>query len=131
MTTPQTGQLRIVPKYHWSAFMMAAFKPRATINGHEVQLNWGENVLPAPAGVHNIEIHIPYLWKMGKASITVDNTVGTPTVHYSAPVVNFMGGAIGLEPQKFPGMVAMLIMLGVIVLAVACCCGGALLNGGN
>jgi hypothetical protein len=131
MTTPQTGQLHFVTKYHWSAFMMAAFKPRAIINGHEVQLNWGENVLPAPTGVHNIEVYIPYLWKMGKANITVDNTAGVPTIHYSAPVINFARGAIGFEPQKFPGMVAYLIMLGVLGLVIVCCCGGAILSGGN
>ncbi|GIH04568.1 hypothetical protein Rhe02_26350 [Rhizocola hellebori] len=131
MTTPQTGQLRIVPRFHWSAFTMAAFKPRASINGHEVQLNWGENVLPAPLGVHNIEIHIPYLWKMGKANITVDNTSGVPTVHYSAPMINFMGGAVGLTQQKYPGMLAMLIMLGVVGLVVVLCCAGAVLSGGN
>src|SRR5688572_20856581 len=113
MTTPQAGQLHIVPRFHWSAFVMGAFRPRATINGHEVQLNWGENVLPAPRGVHHIEIHIPYLWKMGKASITVDNTAGVPTVHYSAPMINFMRGAVGLTQQKYPGMVATLIMIGL------------------
>lgn len=110
---------------------MAAFKPRAVINGHEVQLIWGENVLPAPRGVHNIEVHIPYLWKMGKANITVDNTVEVPTVHYSAPMINFVGGNIGLTPQKFPGMVAQLVILGVLGLIIVCCCGGAVLNSGN
>ncbi len=131
MTTPQAGQLRIVTKFHWLAFTMAAFKPRAVINGHEVQLIWGENVLPAPRGVHNIEVHIPYLWKMGKANITVDNTVEVPTVHYSAPMINFVGGNIGLTPQKFPGMVAQLVILGVLGLIIVCCCGGAVLNSGN
>jgi hypothetical protein len=111
--------------------MLGAFKPRASINGHDVQLNWAENVLPAPLGVHNIEIHGPYLWKMGKASITVDNTAGAPAVHYSAPVITFLGGAVGFEPQKFPGMIAMLIMLGLFGLVFLLCCMGAVLSGGN
>ena len=113
------------------AFMMAAFKPRAVINGHEVQLSWGENVLPAPRGIHNIEIYIPYLWKMGKANITVDNTAEVPTVHYSAPLINFVGGAAGLTQQKYPGMVATIIMYGVLGLIIVCCCAGAVLNSGN
>lgn len=128
MTTPQTGQLRIIPKYHWSAFTMAMFKPRAAINGHELQLNWGENVLPAPLGQHRIDIHIPYLWNFGKASIVVDNTTHVPTVHYSAPVLAFLSGNIGTEPQKFPGILFNIIVLGLFGLFLVLCCGGMVLS---
>ncbi len=131
MTTPQTGQLRIVAKYHWSAFTMAMFKPRASINGHELQLSWGENVLPAPLGRHQIDMHIPYLWNFGKASIVVDNTTHVPTVHYSAPLLAFLSGNIGTEPQKFPGMLFTLIMYGFLGLAFVLCCVGSVLAGGN
>ena len=130
MTTPQSGQLRITTKYHWLAFTLAMFAPRAVINGHEVRLAWGENVIPAPAGIHQITIFIQYLWKFGEASITVDNTQVVPTVYYSAPVINFIKGAIGFEPQKFPGLVVSLIISGVFLLiALFCCCGSVLFNG--
>lgn len=132
MTTPQSGQLRIIAKYHWMAFMLSAFAPRAIINGHELKLTWGDNVLPAPLGVHEITIYVQYLWKFGHATITVDNTQGLPTVYYSAPVINFIKGNIGFEPQKFPGLVATMIITGVAFLAILfCCCGSALLNGTN
>lgn len=136
MTNPQPGQLRIVTKYHWLAFMFAFFKPIATINGHTVKLAWGENLIPAAPGVHQITIHIPYLWKVGVATITVDNSGAVvPTVHYSAPVWAFGGGAIGYEPQKHPGMVPLMIIYGVLAaVIVLCCCGSfiaSMVNGGS
>lgn len=130
MTTPQTGQLRIVPKYHWLTFMFAAFSPKAIINGHEISLKWGENLIPAPLGQHQIEIYVPYLWKVGRATIVVDNTTGVPTVHYSAPVWTFSKGAIGFEPQQHPALVATYIAYGVFfALLLLCCCGSIVFNG--
>src|SRR5689334_20550782 len=103
MTTPQSSQLRIITKYHWLTFMLAAFKPIAVINGHQVTLQWGDNVIPAPPGIHEITVYVKYLWKVGTATITVDNTQGVPTVYYAAPVIMFIKGALGYEPQKHPG----------------------------
>lgn len=132
MTTPQAGQLRIVTKFHWLAFIFALFKPIATINGQEVKLIWGENLIPAPPGLHQITIHIPYLWKVGTATITVDNTAGAPTVHYSAPMWAFGGGAIGYEPQKFPGMTAVIILYGALAAFILfCCCGSFIVSALN
>lgn len=111
--------------------MLSAFAPRALINGHEVRLAWGDNVLPAPLGRHTIEVWVPYLWKFGKAEITVDNTQGAPQVYYAAPVLNFIRGAIGTSPVKPPGMVGMWIVYGVIAAVIVVCCAGAILNGGG
>lgn len=132
MTTPQIGQLRINAKFHWLAFMFSFFKPKATINGHEVRLNWGDNVLPAPLGIHQVVVYIPYLWKVGTATITVDNTASVPTLHYAAPVWAFGGGAIGFEPQKHPGLTAAFILYGVLAAVIlVCCCGSVLLSAIN
>lgn len=131
MTNPQQGQLRISTKYHWMTFMLSAFAPKATINGHPVSLAWGENLLPGPVGQHLIEIWVPYLWKFGRASITVDNTYGTPQVHYAAPVGTWMRGAIGTSEVKSPGLTAMWIIYGVFFAALAVCCIGAVLSGGG
>ena len=87
--------------------MFGAFvTPRAEINGHPIELRWGPNTVAAPPGVHRIAIHMPWLWKFGRAEITVDNTAGpAPTVHYAMPWVNFGPGAIGLQPVSNPGLV--------------------------
>jgi hypothetical protein len=111
------------------AFMLAMFSPKATINGHQIALKWGENAIPAPLGTHQIEIWVPYLWKFGSAMIVVDNTQFAPTIHYSAPVWAFGSGAIGFEPQKHPGLTAAYILYGALAaLIVLCCCGSFLVN---
>lgn len=129
MTRPHGHPLRIHTKYHWLTFMLAGFRPRATINGYEVPLNWGENVLPAPPGRHEIRVHVPYLWTFGKATTTVDNTAAAPTVHYAAPVWTWQRGAIGTQPQKHPGLTAAWVVYGVFLAAALLCCIGTVLTG--
>lgn len=109
----------------------ALMKPTAVINGHTVPLNWGDNVIPAPPGVHSIQISCQWLWQIGKAQITVDNTAAPAArVYYAAPWNNFVKGAIGFQPVKNPGLGLMLGVLGAVVL-LACVCVGvpALLDG--
>jgi hypothetical protein len=99
--------------------------PRAEINGHPVNLAWGVNHIPAHPGVHRIHIYMPWLWRYGKADITIDNTAApAPPVYYAVPYVAFLGGAIGLQPVKNPGLLAfILVFLAPIVLLVLCCVG--------
>lgn len=129
--TPDGNPLRIHTKYHWLTFMLAGFKPKATINGYEMSLNWGENVIPAPPGRHEITVHVPYLWRFGSATTTVDNMAGSPTVHYAAPVWTWQRGAIGTEPPGHPGLTAAWIAYGVLGVALLLCCVGVVLSGGG
>lgn len=132
MTSPQhAAQLRIRTKYHWLTFMLAGFAPKATINGHPVNLSWGENVIPAPAGQHLIEIWVPYLWKFGKASLTVDNTGGAPQVYYAAPVWTWMRGALSTSEVKSPGITGAWIFYGLFFAAMVLCCIGVVISGGG
>jgi hypothetical protein len=105
--------------------------PTAVINGQMVPLRWGENVIPAPAGVHHITVYMQWLWKVGSAEITVDNSrAPAPPVYYALPYTNFQKGAIGFEPQSNPGLVPFLLMIGVpLLILLACCIGGALMDG--
>jgi hypothetical protein len=100
----------------------ALMKPTAVINGHSVPLEWGQNVIPAPPGVHNIEISCTWLWRIGKAQIVVDNTAAPAApVYYAAPWNNFMKGAIGHQPVKNPGLGIMIgVLVAVVLLACAC-----------
>ncbi|GAA1742380.1 hypothetical protein [Luedemannella helvata] len=126
MTNPATGltiHTKSIPLGSWVT-------PRAEINGHPVPLTWGENVIPAYPGVHHIRIHMPWIWQYGKAEITVDNrTAPAPPVYYAPPFINFMNGAIGLQPVKNPGLVAMLALFGVPLLALILCCALGVLLG--
>jgi hypothetical protein len=99
--------------------------PRAEINGYPVQLAWGVNHIPAHPGVHRIHIYMPWLWRYGKADITIDNTAApAPPVYYAVPYINFLAGAIGLQPVKNPGLVPFILFLLVpLALLVLCCVG--------
>lgn len=124
--TPPTS-LRIITKRPPTGVFI---NPTAVINGQTVPLGWGENVIPAPPGVHHIQIYMQWLWKQGKAQITVDNTQApAPPIYYAMPYTAFQGGAIGFEPQKNPGLVGFLLLIGVPILVVLLCCiGGALID---
>lgn len=103
--------------------------PTAVINGQMVPLRWGENVIPAPPGVHHITIYVQWMWKTGVAEITVDNTrAPAAPVHYSMPYTNFHKGAIGFQPQASPGLVVFLLLIGVPILLLLCCFGSLLLS---
>jgi hypothetical protein len=97
--------------------------PRAEINGYPVALGWGDNLIPAQPGVHNIKIHMPWMWKYGKAEITVDNrTAPAPRVYYAPPFTTFTKGAIGLEPVGNPGLLALFLVVGVPLALILICC---------
>jgi hypothetical protein len=108
----------------------ALMKPTAVINGHTIPLQWGVNHIPAPPGVHNIKIHCQYLWKIGKAEITVDNSAApAPPVYYASPWTTFNKGAIGLQPVSNPGLVGLALIIGVpLALLVLLCLGAALFS---
>jgi hypothetical protein len=105
-------------------------KPTAVINGHTVPLEWGQNILQAQPGVHHIEIYCQYLWKIGKAQITVDNTTAPAApVYYAAPWHNFAKGAVAQQPVKNPGGITILVGIAVfIALMVFCCVGASLMD---
>jgi hypothetical protein len=114
--------------------MLAMFKPIATINGHEVPLQWGDNPIPLQPGVYDVRLHVKYLWDIGKAQIQVNNQHGAPvSVYYAAPPVVFMGGAIDFQPVKPPGQaLSIALLVGIPVLFILlCCCMGALGSNGN
>jgi len=121
--------IRISAKYHWLSFMFSFFKPWLIIDGQQTRLNWGDNVIPVAPGVHQLTIWIPYLWKVGEASITVDNRAGEAQVFYAAPAWAFGAGAIGTTPQQHPNLVAAIIVsIGVPVAIILLCCCALLLS---
>src|SRR5262249_36864383 len=80
--------IRISTKYFWLAFAFALFRPWLIIDGQQVRLNWGDNDIPVAPGVHQLTIWVPYLWKVGEASFTVDTTAtGSAQVYYAAPAI--------------------------------------------
>jgi hypothetical protein len=124
--------LTLHTSYPWLAFMLALFSPVATINGHTVPLQWGDNHIPLQPGVHDVRVHVKYLWEVGRAQLQVDNRAGGPVnVWYAAPPIAFMGGAIDYQPVKPPNQgLAIALFVGIpgalILLSILCCCLGSL-----
>ncbi|HZM82603.1 MAG TPA: hypothetical protein VFC19_43355 [Candidatus Limnocylindrales bacterium] len=124
--TPPTSLTIITKRPPTGVFI----NPTAVINGQTVPLRWGENVVPAPPGVHHITIYMQWLWKQGTAQITVDNSQApAPPVYYAMPYNAFQAGAIGFQPQNNPGLVPFLLIIGVpLLLLLVCCIGGSLMG---
>ncbi len=127
MTSPNSV-IHINTKFHWFTFMFSGFRPRAIMNGGTVQLNWGDNAIPAPPGRYEVTVYVPYLWKVGKATTVVDNSAMSPTLYYAAPVWTFQRGAIGFTPQEHPGLIATYILYGVLFALLVLCGAGALID---
>lgn len=124
-STPPPSALTIFAK-KTPGSLGALMRPTAVINGHTVHLDWGQNIIPAPPGVHTIDVYCQYLWKIGKARITVDNTTApAPPVYYASPWTTWNKGAIGLQPVKNPGLVPIAVLAGVAALLVILACVGA------
>jgi hypothetical protein len=103
-------------KHHPLAFIYSFFTPQITINGQRIPGRWGPNALPLPPGQHHLRIHIPYILppEVGRAELTVPVPPGQPVqLEYRAPLVAFMRGALGVGPQKWPGMAVTLAVFGV------------------
>ena len=123
---PQQGSgIALTTKYHWLAFMLGLFKPVIEINGYRAGNAWGRQVIPLQPGQYQLHVHVPYLWPLGTANLPVnvypDQFV---ELEYRAPMIAFIRGALGAPPQKWPGMVATIILFAVVGVLFLCVCGG-------
>jgi len=128
------GAIAVTLKYHWMAFLLGLFKPRLHVNGHQVANGWGRHVIPVPPGQYHVNVYVPYLLppRIGPADLGVNVYPGqTVELEYRAPMINFMKGALGTPPQKYPGMTASIVISVVALLFVLCVCGGTLINSFN
>jgi hypothetical protein len=124
------GAIALTLKYNPIAFLMGLFKPKVEINGHQVQGAWNRMVLPVQPGNYHIHVHVPYLLptRIGNADLSVTVHPGqTVELEYRAPMIAFMGGALGAPPQKYPGMAVSIVLLAVSLVLLLCVCGGFIL----
>ena len=123
------GAIALTLKHHWMAFMLGLFKPRVELNGHHVADAWGRHVIPVPPGQYLLHVHVPYLLppRIGSADLPLVVHPGqTVELEYLAPLIAFIGGALGVPPQKYPGMTAQIVLL-VFALVMLVCVGGLVL----
>lgn len=104
--------------------------PLIAIDGYPAPAVWERNVFPVPVGRRRITTQSTYLWTFGRAELDVDVAPEqTVEVYYAGPVITFMGGRIGFEPQKRGGMVPLIVLLAFVVLVIVLAIVGAALSG--
>jgi hypothetical protein len=123
----QPGTLTIHATYPAIAFMLGLFKPVVTIDGQPVKVEWKNATLALTPGIHDVRIHVAYLWPIGRAQLTVDNRSGAPVeIYYASPYIAFSNGAIGYQPVEAPdrtiGLVIFWGAIGLLVLILLCGC---------
>ena len=100
--------------------------PRVKIDGNRLDLKWGQQLIPVSAGQHLIEINAWWLFDFSKASFPVQVASGqtVPVFYKCSAFWPFFDGAIGHEPQKFPGLPLYIgFLVASFVLPMLCCCG--------
>ena len=129
---PYQGEaaVSVTMKYSRLGFLLGLFTPVLVIDGQPVPAGWRRPVVtPVRAGQHHVHAHVPYLIprRIGKADLVVTAMPGqTVDLEYRAPLIVFMRGALGAGPQKYPGLVASIILLALTLLLALCSLGGTL-----
>jgi hypothetical protein len=126
---PQQQGIALTTKYHPLAFMLGLFKPVIEINGQRAGNAWGRQVIPLQPGQYHLHVHVPYLWPLGPADLPVNVYPGqTVELEYRAPMIAFIKGALGMPPQKWPGLVATIILFAIVAVLFLCVCGGIIVG---
>jgi hypothetical protein len=119
---PREG-IAVKTEYSPMEFMFAAFTPKIFINGYEVPVaGWGWTVVPLVPGVHHVHVHTPYFLpsRIGAADATVEVRPGQITeLQYKAPLSTFSPGSLGVGPQKYNGLGALIAVLVIVFVVMA------------
>ncbi|WP_328469509.1 hypothetical protein OHA21_02025 [Actinoplanes sp. NBC_00393] len=123
--------IAVTMRYAPLAFLLGLFTPVLEVDGQDVPATWGRVVTSVGLGPHLVHVHVPYLVpaRIGTAETTVVAAPGkTVELEYRAPLLSFMGGALGAPPQRYPGLAAAVIMLIFAVVLAVCACLGLILS---
>ncbi|RAK39821.1 hypothetical protein B0I29_104360 [Actinoplanes lutulentus] len=117
-------------RYSPLAMLLGLFTPVLAVDGQPVRAGWKRPiVMPVAPGRHHVHVHVPYLLprRIGKADLDVVVLPGqTAALEYRAPMIAYMRGALGAPPQKYPGMIATIVLLALVVLMAFCAVGNAI-----
>ena len=127
---PQPGDggsaIAVTTKFFPLAWFFYFIKPKIFVNGQLVAGAWGRNVIPVPPGQHQLSIHVPYFLpsEVGPAGMAVAVASGQIVeLEYRAPVWAFSPGSLGIPPQQYNGMAAMIAVFAAVLALVCVCCG--------
>jgi hypothetical protein len=113
------GQLILNLRKPFGLLSSSLISPIVKIDGYPATARWEQNSYPVPAGHRQIEVASNYLWQYGRATMGVDVPSGQAVeVHYSGPVMTFMGGKLGFTQQPRPGMLAFWLIIALPIVLV-------------
>lgn len=95
--------------------------PSVRLNGHPVQVKYGEQVIPLVPGPWHIDVHAQWLRRYGQASMDFQIAEGQTTpVFYAAPFHQFTTGNIGhqKQPRKGVGVLVGILVFAAIMVAL-------------
>lgn len=100
----------------WTSSMVL---PEVTLNGHRVQVRYGRQDIPVPAGPVHVEASTRWMRTYGQASLDVTVAPGQLVpVFYATPWHQFTTGSMGHEEQKRKGLGGFFAIIGGTVLFV-------------
>jgi hypothetical protein len=113
------GQLVVNLRKPFGLLSSSMMTPKVLIDGFPAPARWEQNAYPVAAGRHQVRASTNYLWEFGAAETPVDIGLGQSVeVHYSSPLITFIGGKIGFSQQPRPGIVAFWIILAIPIAIV-------------
>ncbi|MFD7152968.1 hypothetical protein ACFV9C_00120 [Kribbella sp. NPDC059898] len=113
-----------------SVMTSSLIPPTVHLNGYPVQVKYGRNDIPVPAGPLHVDVHSQWMLTYGRAALdcTVPPNQAVP-VFYASPYHQFTSGSIGHSKVKRKGLGTLLAIVGAILAVVVLVSVLAALNG--
>lgn len=93
--------------------------PEVRLNGHRIQVRYGRQDIPVPAGPVHVEASTQWMRTYGQAALDVTVAPGQLVpVFYATPWHQFTTGSMGHQEQQRKGLGGFLAIIGGTVLLV-------------
>lgn len=128
VTTPPVPTGWVALTLQGSVMTSNLIPPKVWMNGHPVPASYGENPVPVHPGRIRVDVRCQWVREYGQATLDIDVAPGqTVPVFYAAPLHQFTRGAIGHVRQPRPGVVGLLVTIGIVLAVVVAIVAAAVL----
>lgn len=104
--------IALTTKFFPLAWIFLLVKPVVVIDNQQLPATgWGRREIPLAPGQHHVHVHVPYFLpsKVGPADTVIDvHPQQMVEAEYKAPLWTFSKGSLGVGPQSWNGMGAMI-----------------------
>jgi len=131
VTAPPGTAIAVTARFIPLAWIFFFIRPAVAVDAVPVPGSWGRTVLPVGPGPHRVQVYVPYFLppRVGRAETIISVQPGqTVELEYCAPAWLFARGALGVPPQRYPGLLFLIIVAAAVAVILFCSCGIALLS---